>query len=201
MTFEQTSFRDRLLAADGAPSERQALIEQEIKAMFVRKLSAPYRALMVVLSVFSLVMAGVCGYLAVTEAKLPLLARVGLGVGVLFGLAWFVMLVSVLRQGAMDMRTHGRWMAVMVWVFTVLMAVFFQVLGMTVPDRMLGLAMMANGLVFLIGAAVYWLSFLIGQSQLNTREKLLQLELRLAEMAARSGAALDSATGPNPRIG
>lgn len=152
--------------------------------MFVRKLSAPYRALMGVLSVFSLVMAGICGYLAVTEVQLPLLARVGLGVGVLFGLAWCVTLVSVLRQGAMDMRTHGRWMAAMVWVFTLLMVVFFQVLGMSIPDRMLGLAMMANGLVFLIGAAVYFLSFRIAQSELATRERLLQLELRLAELGA-----------------
>ncbi len=189
MTFEQTSFRDRLLAADGAPSERQALIELEIKAMFVRKLTAPHRAVMGVVSVFSLAMAGLCGYLAVTEARLPLLARVGLGVGVLFGLAWCATAVSVLRQGALDMRTHGRWMAVMVWVFTILMVMFFQILGMTVPDRMLGLAMMANGLVFLIGAAVYWLSFLIGQSQLATREKLLQLELRLAELASGAGAS------------
>lgn len=168
--------------------------------MFVRKLSAPYRAVLVVVSVVSLVSAGICGYLAVTEAKLPLLARVGLGVGVLFGLAWFVTAVSVLRQGAIDMRTHGRWMAVMVWVFTVLMVVFFHVLGMSVPDRMLGLAMMANGLMFLIGAAVYWLSFLIGQSQLATREQLLQLELRLAELAAGSGAASGSATGASRPI-
>ena len=169
--------------------------------MFVRKLTAPHRAVMGVVSVFSLAMAGLCGYLAVTETGLPLLARVGLGVGVLFGLAWCVTAVSVLRQGAMDMRTHGRWMAVMVWVFTILMVMFFQILGMTVPDRMLGLAMMANGLVFLIGAAVYWLSFLIGQSQLNTREQLLQLELRLAEMAAGSGAASGSATGASRPIG
>ena len=51
------------------------------------------------------------------------------------------------------------------------------------------------------GAAVYWLSFLIGQSQLATREKLLQLELRLAEMAAGAGAPSWSGTGASRPIG
>jgi hypothetical protein len=185
MNVEQNSFQDRLLAADGRPSAQQTRIQQEIKAMFVQKLSAPFRVVFAVVLLVSLVSAGVFGYLAVTESTLPVLARVGLVVGVLFGLGWCVTAASVLRRGAMDLRTHGRRMAAMVWVFTVLMVVLFQVLGLSIADRMLGLAMMANGLVFLIGAGVYLLSFRIAASELATREKLLQLELMLAEMWER----------------
>ena len=57
--------------------------------------------------------------------------------------------------------------------------------GMSAEDRLLGLMMIANGLAFLIGAAVYWLTFRIEQAELNTREKLLQLELRLAELGEK----------------
>ena len=45
--------------------------------------------------------------------------------------------------------------------------------------------MIANGLAFLIGAAVVWLSFKIDEAVLVTREKLLQLELRLSELAEK----------------
>jgi hypothetical protein len=63
------------------------------------------------------------------------------------------------------------------------MVVFFLMAGMSLHDRLLGLMMIANGLVFLVGAGVYWLTYRIGQAELETRERLLQLELRLAELA------------------
>ena len=42
--------------------------------------------------------------------------------------------------------------------------------------------MVANGLAFLICAGVYWLNHRIEQAELMTREKLLQLELRLTKL-------------------
>ena len=70
------------------------------------------------------------------------------------------------------------------------MMVFFLMVGMSAKDRLLGLMMIANGLAFLIGAAVYWLTYRIEQAELNTREKLLQLELRLAELSEKRTARL-----------
>ena len=72
--------------------------------------------------------------------------------------------------------------AVMVWVFTVLTMIFFLIAGMSAEDRLLGLMLIANGMAFLIGAGVYWITYRIEQAELNTREKLLQLEMRLAEL-------------------
>ena len=43
--------------------------------------------------------------------------------------------------------------------------------------------LIANGLVFFIGAGVYLIVSRIEQAELNTRERLLQLELRIAEIS------------------
>ena len=151
--------------------------------MFVRELSRPRRSIYGFVAFAALVSAGVCGSLALTEPDLPTPARVGLGTGVLFGLAWAAVAAKVALRGKLDLQSDGRRIASMVWVFTTLMMVFYLMVGMTVEDRLLGLMMIGNGLAFLIGAGVYWLTHRIEQSELNTRERLLQLELRMAEWA------------------
>ena len=153
--------------------------------MFIRELSTARRTVFGVVALAALISAGVCGFLALTEPTLPTLARVGLSVGTLFGLAWAVEGARICWRGALDLRLDSRRMAGMVWVFTVLMMVFFLMVGMSAKDRLLGLMMIANGIAFLIGAGVYWLTYRIEQAELNTREQLLQLELRLAQMGEK----------------
>jgi MFS family permease len=182
---EKLSFRDQLIAVESRTSESRQQLEQELHAMFVRELSTPHRAFIALVAVGSLASGAVCGYLALTEPTLPILARIGLGVGTLFGLAWTVVAARVALRGAMDLRVDSRRIAAMVWIFTTSMMVFFLMLGMSIQDRLLGLMMIANGLAFLIGAGVYWLNHRIEQAELSTREQFLRLELRLAELGQK----------------
>ncbi len=126
------------------------------------------------------------GYWRVTEPSLPTLPRIGLAVGTLFGLAWAAVAARICWRGSLELRIDARRIAVMVWVFTVVTMVFFLMAGMSAEDRLLGLMLIANGLAFLIGAGVYWITYRIEQAELNTREKLLQLELRLAELQEKN---------------
>ncbi len=153
--------------------------------MFTRELTTARRLAFGAVSLAALVSATVCGALALTEPTLPTLARSGLAVGVLFGLAWAAVGARICWRGELDLKLDARRIAAMVWTFTVLMMVFFLLVGMSAQDRLLGLTMIASGLAFLIAAAVYWLNYRIEQSELNTREKLLQIELRLAEMTEK----------------
>ena len=153
--------------------------------MFIRRLNLPSRIFVSVMGIGAVISAIVCGSLAVTEENLPTLARVGLSVGTLFGLAWAALAARVVRRGVMDLKSDNRLIAAMVWVFTVLMMMFFLAVGMSAEDRLLGVMLILNGLVFLIGAAVHFLTFRIEQAELGTREKLLELELRLAELCEK----------------
>lgn len=175
-------FRHKLLAVEPFPPDVRHRLEQEIHDMMIQKLTVPRRLICAVVAVFATLSAGLCGFLAITEAQLPLAARVGLGVGVLFGLSWAAWSVRVLRSGEISLRRDSRQAAQMVWVFTVLMVVFFLVVGMSVPDRQLGILMILQSLAFLIGAAVYWLSYRIEQAELSVREHLLRSELHIAEL-------------------
>ena len=153
--------------------------------MFVRELTSPRRVFFGIVATIAACSAVVCGFLTVTEPDLPTMARAGLGVGTLFGIAWAIVAGRICWRGALDMKVDSRRIASMVWVFTVLMMVFFLMVGMSVEDRLLGLMMIGNGLAFLIGAGVYWLTHRIEQSELATREKLLQLELQLAKLCEK----------------
>lgn len=182
---DRANVGDRLIALEPLPLDSQKHLQQELQAMLTRELGKPARLFCGVVAVASLVMAVFLGFLAVTEAKLPLMARIGLGTGTLFGLAWMFVAGRVAWRGVMDLKSDSRRIASMVWIFTVLMMMFFLMVGMSAKDRMLGLMLITQGLAFLIGAAVYFLTFCIGQAELATRERLLQLELRLAEMSER----------------
>lgn len=180
-THEDSALRDRLLLLGSPSSTFQTQCQKEIRAMMIRKLSAPRRVFLYFVTVAASISALVCGSLALTEPQLPLLARLGLATGVLFGLAWVVTMISILRRGEIDLKRDGRRIAQMVWGFTLLMTIFFCVVGMSRPDKPLSVLLVLQSLVFLISAAVYWLNHRIEESELNVKEKLLELELQVAE--------------------
>lgn len=150
--------------------------------MLTRKLTTLHRVFLYFVAIGALASAILCGSLALTETQLPTLARTGLATGVLFGLAWIIVIVSVLRRGEMDLKLDGRRIAQMVWCFTLLMTIFFCAVGLSHPDKPVSVLLMVQSLVFLIGAAVYWLTHCILEAALNVKEKLLEIELHLAEL-------------------
>ncbi|MCY2964521.1 MAG: hypothetical protein NT069_12950 [Planctomycetota bacterium] len=178
------AFRDRLLSAESISSaDRRGHIEQEIRQMVTKQLSAPKKLAMGIVLIGSLAGAATSGYLALTEQNLPPLARIGLATGTLFGLAWAVSVGTILKKGTIDLKRDARRTAQMVWGFTVLMMVFFLVAGMSAADGVRGLMMIAQALAFLIMAGVYWVSHRIEEAELNVKEQMLRLELQLAELA------------------
>jgi len=153
--------------------------------MFIRQINLPGRILFGVIALASLAIGGLCGYLAVIQTELPVVARVGLGIGTLFGLASTVMLTRILRRGALNLKIDNRRIAAAVWVFTVLLMTCFLMLGMSIEDRVMGVLMIVYGLTFLICAGVFLVVYRVEQAEFSLREKLLELELRLAELGER----------------
>ncbi len=174
--------RDSLLAMESPRPERREQLQREIQDMLTRKFSTVARVWLTFLVIADFASAILFGSLIVTEPTLPPLARIGLSVGVLFAIAWGVWFIRLLRRGEMDLRQDGRRMAQMVWVFTLLMVIFMVIVGATTPDRANGTIMILQSFVFLIGAAVYWLTQRIEHAELNMTERLLRLELQLAEL-------------------
>jgi hypothetical protein len=183
MTHEPTTFRDRLLAVEPPPVDLQQHYQQEIQTMITRELTRPRHAALIAALVASLGMAVLFVFLLATEEGLPAPARIGFAMGLVFSIGWILQLGKMLRKGVIDVRNDERRIAQMVWVFVVGMTVLFLYAGMSTlgtGKELLGLMLIAQSLAFLIGAAVYWLNYRIGEAELSMKERLLHLEMQLA---------------------
>ena len=189
MTKRDVSFRDRLLAVDPPLETVQERYQQEIKMMLTSELSKPRRAAMCAAFLLSVTMGGLFVFLLSTEQGLPTAAKVGFVMGLVFSLGWIIQLGKILRQGAIDLRNDERRIAQMVWIFVVGMTVLFLYTGMSTigtGNELKGLMVIVQSLVFLIGAAVYWLNYRIGEAELTMKERLLRLEMQFAEERTNS---------------
>ena len=182
MTTNRHLLRNQLLSIEPPPPDLRDRLQKEIQNMFVRKLSTTSRVFISALIVFDLAAAVLCGSLAVTEPNLPVIARIGLGTGVLFALAWVALFAVVLRRGEMNVRRDSALIGAMVWGFTLVMCILMVMGGAMLEDRGKGAIIILYALFFLISAAVYFLSQRIDAAQLNLTERLLRMELQLTEL-------------------
>jgi hypothetical protein len=129
------------------------------------------------------VLAGACAVAALlmTELQvsdpLPPLARVGIGLGIVFSLCWAAFLGRLAWRGTFRMKGEATLYATMVWVFAVAMAVLLAVIS---KDRD---PFVIYGFLFLLPASIIVLRTAMEQSELRTRERLLELEYKLAQVA------------------
>ena len=105
--------------------------------------------------------------------------------GSLFGLAFAAMCVSIAVTGKFSLRKHPPAMAGSAWAFTVIVITMCLVTAPTLSDPAVGNRMLLSGLVFFIMAAVFLLASRTEQSELNLKEKLLEIEYRLAELTEK----------------
>ena len=129
----------------------------------------------------------------IAPVGVPLPVRIGVAVGALFPIGFAILGLRFFLRGSIDLKFHTSVGSNMAWVGAVLMVIVFMVMSLFAPDRIAGLWMMNFGLVVLVVGAVFLIRHVIEQSELKTREKLLELEYRLAELAetAKPGKTKD----------
>ena len=113
----------------------------------------------------------------------PLLARLGFVVGAVFGVAFAVLALSIIKRGAVNLKKHPMAAAGLSWAFVVILVTLFMLLGSRAADRIVAVQMVLNGLVFLVMGALFMVRAWIERTELKTREKLLEIEYQLAEIA------------------
>jgi hypothetical protein len=159
--------------------------EWEVQMLLEKKLTAPRRWGIIALIIVMLAQTAFFGYAIIAFTGLPVLGRIGFGVGVLFSLSFAVLLASVLRRGSYNIKTHPNVIVGITWVFLVIMITLFMIIAGRITDPARGMSMVLNGLVFLTFGVVFLLQNNINQAQLKTQEKLLEIELRIVELAEK----------------
>jgi len=172
--------RERLLKMEQVTPSLKQRYDQEIQAMLEKKLTGIRRWVWFASAIGGLAFAVLFGTLAVTlPTRFPWPGRLGFAGGALFGIGWAVLGIRVFRRGALDLKIDTGAAAALSWVLPVFLVTLFMV---GAPDNITGLRMILSGLVFLVGGAVFLIRHVIELSELTVREKLLEIEYRLADL-------------------
>lgn len=156
--------------------------------MVEKKLTGLTKLAHIVGLIMGLGFAGLFGTLAVIGEKgLPLWGRFVWGIGAVFGLAIIAVEASILRKGTVNLKTDEMVMAKLPWCFLVIMGSILLVFSGSVSEPIRAVRMLVSFLFFFIMAAVFMVQAFVQRSELNTREKLLEIEYRLAKLADKIG--------------
>jgi len=185
----EPNFRDQLCELEPHNLLLREHYLQEVQAMLEKTLTFPGRLFLAAVLVGSVAITVFLGALALIHGELPVLARLGLAGGAVFAAAWAVLCGRVLRRGTWKLRTEPAVLAGLFWVFAVFLETCFLVLAPQFPDHFHATVALFSGLVILIGAGVMLIGVRVQQAELQTREDLLRLEYRLAELSEREPLA------------
>lgn len=181
--MSHNNFSDRLVSAERMTPAFRDRYEMEVKAMLEKKLTRPQRvgyALSALMGVAFLVVFGALAIL--TGRELPAWARALFGVGSVFGLVWAILVGRIVITGKVNLRTGANTLVGLSWGFVVTVVTVLMIVGMDRTEPVKSVYMVLVGLVYLLVAAMFMILNRIDQSELKTREKLLEIELRLAEL-------------------
>jgi hypothetical protein len=179
------SFRERLLELEQMTPAVKERYDKEVQTMLERRITGIGRWFVIGFTVISVVLAVLLGALVIIPplAEVPQLARIPVAATALFSVGFAIFLLRILRRGSFDLKSDASFLIGMIWLFVVLMLIMFMVISLLIPDRIIGLWLIICGLVFLLIGAVFLIGHGIARSELRTREKLLEIEYRLAELA------------------
>lgn len=174
-------FRERLLDAEQVTPALKERYHKELQPMLEKQLAGMRRWIWLGVAVMGLGFAVGFGTLAVVlPSDFPWSGRLIFAAGALFGIGFGLLGLKVFRRGSLDLK-FDTWAANgMAWALPVLVATVAMVAA---PDNVVGLRMILSGLVFLVMGAAFLIRHVVEQSELKTREKLLEIEYRLVELA------------------
>jgi len=126
------------------------------------------------------------GTMAVIVPKeFPIWGRFLFALGAVFGLAIIIVEVWILKKGTINLKKDEMAMAGLGWGFVVIVSAAVLVFSGQLADRIVAVHMLVSLLFYLVMAAVFMIRAFIQRSELNTREKLLEVEYRLADLAEK----------------
>ena len=181
----QKAFRDKLLDVEKPSANYKAKYEKEILAMVEKKLTGLRKFGCIVGLAMGLGFAGLFGTFTVVAKQESLWLRLFFAIGAMFGLIIIATAVSVLKKGTINRKEDELASAWLGWCAILVVVIIVLVFGRGLTDPITRISAIASVLVFELMAATLLLKAIIQRSELNNREKLLEIEYRLAELAER----------------
>ena len=181
MNYTPDNFRDKLLSAERCNPELKKKFDREIRIMLEHKLTKRRKLASLILSIALICQGLFLGWIGVAVAGIPPMARIGFLIGVVFSFSFAAFLIVVVIKGVYNLKLHPPVLYGMTWGFAVVFMVIIILFGLTVDASKASL-LMDYGLFLFIMAAVFLIMSRIRQNELTTREKLLEIEYKMAEL-------------------
>ena len=176
-------FRERLLEMERVTPALKEHYARELQAMYEKQLTGFRRWSFLIAGIAGIGFAIGFGVMAVMMPPgFPLLGRLTFAAGALFGVGWAVLGFRVFRRGRLNMKIDNAWALRMGAALPLLVAIALMA---SAPETIGGLRMAISGVFWFVFAAIFMIHYVIDRSTLETREKLLEIELRLAELSER----------------
>jgi hypothetical protein len=213
MNDSKKQFVEQLLAADRPSADLRRHYEKEVHAMLEKSIGPRQRGLCLVAAVLLGLLAAYwsltgLGMLATAVGRqdtalepLPMFLILAFGI-LATGLALLPVAGMLLRsywKGVFNQRTYREWAARAGVTYTGLLGALVLLLCRYLPE-MLRDSVQVFALLLLLYAAVAWVRHRIAQAEMRTAEKLLEIELRLAEIGenTKAGPPTDTSSPQHP---
>ena len=185
-----TQMKKKLLALEHPTPSLKEIYEREMKNMIEKELGG-YRKVGIIFSlilglIFFVTFAGTAIYAA---PDLPYPATAGFVLGSVFGLINAVISYRVLKKGSIDLKRDNNMFIGVMWVFLVFMMVISLFLGMEMKDATQGVRMILYSFIFLYMGGLFLTRNVIENTELNLKENLLRMELKIAELMKTADTA------------
>ena len=186
MDKNNQNFRDQLLGMESTNPGLKEKYEREKQAMLEKKVTGWTKfgcIFGLIMGLFFFVFFGIVAINVPPE--FPLWARSGFILGSLFGFLFMVFNGWQLKRGTIDLRNDevgGAWLG---WAFVVIFGSITMAFSHRLDDPIIAVKMIVSLLFFLVAGGVMLSKAFVQRSELNTREKLLEIEHRLAEIAEK----------------
>lgn len=185
---DQSNFRDRLISSQQLTPKYREKYERSLESMLTRQLTSGERIARTVTVVFSLVFI-VGAILGFVPGLIPIVSSditsyLGYMVIVFVAVVLAITIVNIrcLKTGRVDLRQQPPAVAWAAFWGIMLASAIPIVLGFIYTDRSAEVHLLLVCVILLIAAAAKLVLVYTEQSELNVREKLLEIDLRLAEM-------------------
>jgi hypothetical protein len=186
MNNSEKTFRDKLLDMEKTSANYREKYEKEVLAMVEEKLTGIRKWQIIGCLILSVGFVVLFGTLAVIVPKeFPWWGRLAWAIGALFGLVFAGVYARLLKKGAINLRKDKVDIAWLGWGLVVIIGTIALVFSGKLPDRVVGVHWLVSTLFFLVAAGVLLLRAHIQRSEVNTREKLLEIEYRIAELTEK----------------
>ena len=184
MNTQSDAFREKLLNAEHIDPGRKIKHQEEIQTMIEQKISAPLKAGIIMIAVMNVGFAVMTASWAVIFTQwFPIVRFTSCMFAVFFAAVSFYC-VLVVKKGKINLMKQPVFFVSSFYLFSIVLMILLMIVYFHL-ETLEGIAILISGLFVVISSTAALIITIVRQSEIKTREKLMEIEYRIADFAEK----------------